>query len=135
MRVRYETARNFAYLRDLGRKSECRRWGCRCTREVALTGGARRVDSAIENGFPGQSRGHTAFGDFIRNAPRWSGATRYPGTCCSVRSDDEKTSNHDTSAVSKQQIGNGLVQISAGMVAILLHSCKQRHDSRELQSV
>jgi hypothetical protein len=53
----------------------------------------------------------------------------------SKKSDDEKTSNHDSSAVSKLQIGNGLVRISAGMVEILLHSCKQRQDSSELQSV
>src|SRR5207245_10037474 len=39
----------------------------------------------------------------------------------SKKSDDEKTSNHDSSAVSKLQIGNGLVRISAGMVEISLH--------------
>ena len=51
------------------------------------------------------------------------------------KSDDEKTPNHDSSAVSKLQIGNGLVRISPGMVEILVHSCKQRQDSSELQSV
>src|SRR6266446_2874474 len=67
---------------------------------------------------------------------RWQKRLRVTDRCAdSKKNDDEKTSNHDSSAVSKLQIGNGLVQISAGMVEILLHSCKQRHDSRELQSV
>jgi hypothetical protein len=37
--------------------------------------------------------------------------------------------------VSKLQIGNGLVRISAGMVGILIHSCIHRQNSNELQSV
>ena len=53
----------------------------------------------------------------------------------SKKSDDEKTSNHDSSAVSKLQIGNGLVQISAGMVEILLDSRTERQNSNELQIV
>ena len=36
-----------------------------------------------------------------------------------------EASNHEFSAVSKPQVGNGLGRISAGMVEILLHSYKQ----------
>src|SRR4029077_3319069 len=67
---------------------------------------------------------------------RWQRLLRVTGRrAAGEKSDDEKTSNHDSSAVSRPQIGNGLVRISAGMVEILLYSRKQRQDSSELQSV